>query len=220
MKISPLYLLLMISVAYFFPLQSSGTQCKPSTKGPRGPVGPRGPEGPEGPRGPRGLQGPQGPTGPQGPVGGTEASYMFAYYANANTPQSVTPGTAVKFNQTSSSADGAITFDGTDTFTINVSGIYEILYMIDVGATTGAIGVVLQKNGTNLIGTTFALDLTHPGTYSTITETSFNAGNTLKLVFPGNTGTLTLKGTQPANIPNSSPATQAAITIKYLRATL
>ncbi|WP_410993772.1 collagen-like protein [Bacillus cereus] len=110
--------------------------------------------GPTGPTGPTGAIGVTGPTGITGPAGRGLGS--FAYISQVyptNTPaaaRQIAPGGIIPFNTMGPFLN--ITFNGTDTLTVQNAGIYEITpnVMSSVNSTAGIPYFGLQINGTVL----------------------------------------------------------------------
>lgn len=99
-----------------------------SHRGPRGPRGERGKKGPTGPTGPRGFPGTSGATGATGPFAAGN-NFIFAYQDLDN----IVAGSFddLRFN-TTGEINGWTHPNDTD-FVCNQSGVYQIIYRIELG---------------------------------------------------------------------------------------
>lgn len=138
-----------------------GIQGDTGDTGPLGPQGPIGPTGDTGPQGPQGDTGPTGDTGPQGLIGDTGPTGAVATttYASAysTSDQTLTAGTAANIAHDTVGLNNGITVTtgGAGFFTVPTTGIYKLIYSIQiVGSGNGNVSFWLKKNGTNISDTT------------------------------------------------------------------
>ncbi len=144
------------------PTGPQGLQGVQGVAGPTGPTGPTGPQGiagevgatgPTGPTGPQGIAGEVGATGPTGPTGPAgEPAIIEAYGGLFDTSVEsldLTPGTPTLIPLASVMPSSNVTA-GTNTLTIEETGVYEINYMLSGTAAlgnTGDITLSVQNNG-------------------------------------------------------------------------
>ena len=126
--------------------------------GPTGPSGVTGPTGPTGLTGPTGVSGPTGPTGLTGLTGATGPSsttiYMSAY---STSDQTLTVGTAanIAHDTVGVSTGITVTTGAAGYFTVPVTGIYKLIYSIQIlGTGNGNVAFWIKVNGTNVAETT------------------------------------------------------------------
>ncbi|MGG3758613.1 collagen-like repeat preface domain-containing protein [Bacillus anthracis] len=113
-----------------------GIQGEPGAVGPTGPQGVQGLQGEPGaigPTGPQGPQGLQGPTGPAGSGGSTlDGGYFYSYapnitpYLPLGNPTQIAAGSIMPLEQPPVISGTNVSLTGTDTVTINASGVYLV----------------------------------------------------------------------------------------------
>jgi len=170
-------------------------QC-PDTEGPQGLEGPQGPgstgdkgePGPQGPAVSKGDKGDKGEPGPQGPP--YEPGPVYQPYLNANImgKQIIPGGGAVTFPSTSEVPpkyySEGIDYNGTDTFTIKIPGLYSLTCVLSVygspdAAPTDILTFAVELNNTLTSGTAL------PASSGQIVLTRvgyFAAGATLRII--------------------------------------
>lgn len=142
--------------------QSKLVNC-PGPTGPQGPPGipgTNGTNGATGNTGPQGLPGIQGNTGPSGlpgtngGTGATGPGFSSAYiYTENMSSYSVLNGVRA-LHVGSVGISNNITVSGTNVFTVNTTGIYEIKGIINASTiTNGTLDIYIQPNAGSYIGT-------------------------------------------------------------------
>ncbi|MDQ0417497.1 hypothetical protein J2Z48_001670 [Croceifilum oryzae] len=117
--------------------------------------GPTGPQGLAGPQGPDGFQGPTnqatgatGVIGPQrtGVIGPTALFISSGLEALAGTNQNIVNDGLITFVTIQNEGTG-ITFNGTNTFTLNAPGLYHVEWNVNLAANSAASAFGLLQNG-------------------------------------------------------------------------
>lgn len=164
--------------------------------GPQGPIGTTGATGADGPTGPQGTEGSIGPTGPAGDCPCID-DILSAKGGNA---QLFELGSSIIFPDLRIQLGSAITQPALNAFLLNVDGIYEVLYTVEI------------SNPNPADNTTYALDLfindiqdpfgsvaqSNDGTYTLITS---------MYVFPATAGTPVYLQTSSSSSPNAEGST-------------
>lgn len=162
------------------PTGNTGPTGSTGITGPTGATGPSGSTGPTGRTGTTGNTGPTGSTGPSGSTGptGTLAQAYASLTLGVN--QTVAANGKVNFSGGGTNLNG-ITFNGSDTLTIQQNGDYMITLNVSpaLGSVTpAAFGVGLNNNptpSTNMVSNVSG------GMISSTTIISLTAGTTLSL---------------------------------------
>jgi hypothetical protein len=208
------------------PTGPTGTTGTTGYTGPTGPTG-AGATGPTGAgaTGPTGTTGATGPTGPNGLDGATgpTGSYHTSIYASAysTADQSISAGIAsnVAHDTAGVSSGITITTGASGYFTILETGIYKIIYSVQVlGAGNGGISVWLKVDGVNVPDST-TFTLYKNGEESVIcTEylLSLTAGQELQVWAASSGATCIINYIPPGGTsPNNYPAAPGIITNIY-----
>jgi len=151
--------------------------------GPSGATGSIGPTGATGAIGATGAMGATGTTGATGATGATGEPFGSAGSSRTSMNLIILPGETIPLSTplTANYAVGTVTYNSLDSsFTIGVSGSYELSYGYQSGTSGGRGGVSVLV--TPLIGVPFTIPL------SQIVVTGFGQFNNIALIYPLNAG--------------------------------